>query len=322
LLVATAQSPAMLVYLDNDKSVSERPRAHRGLNENYARELLELHTLGVDGGYTQADVIDVARILTGWGLGDPRDQRLDFAFRAESHDNGEKTVLGRHFPAQGGQAEGLALLGFLARHPATARHVAKKLCQRFIADDPPAASVASIAQAFLATGGDLRATLRALVRDPGFWGSGARGAKLKKPSEFLASALRALGLTLDGSPDIAKASEQLGEPPLLYPAPTGYPDHAAAWAGGSQILARMDIATRLVQGNVPGVNFDALPAALPASDDLEQSLARIDALLFGGLADRKTLQILREEASRESSPADARQTALALALGSPAFQRR
>jgi len=164
--------------------------------------------------------------------------------------------------------------------------------------------------------------LRTLLRLPGFWELGARGAKLKKPSEFLASAVRALGLTLDGTTDIAKASEQLGEPPLLYPAPTGYPDRAAAWAGSSQILARMDLAARLVSGQVPGLNLAGLAAALPLTDSRERSVERINELLFGGQCDAATLRILGEEAGRAGSPEEARNTALALALGSPAFQRR
>jgi uncharacterized protein (DUF1800 family) len=322
LLIATARSPAMLVYLDNDKSVAGMPHARRGLNENYARELLELHTLGVNGGYSQADVIDVARILTGFGLGDPREQGLSFEFSAERHDHGAKTVLGRPFPAGVGEEEGVDLLRFLARHPATAEHIARKLCQRFITDDPSAGCVAAVADTFSATRGDVPATLRTLLHLPGFWDLSARGAKLKKPSEFLASAARALGLTLDGTSDIAKVSEQLGEPALLYPAPTGYPDRASAWAGSSQILARMDVAARLVSGQISGLDFANLARILPLTDDRAQLLARIDALVFGGLADHATFQILNEEASRASSPEEARSTALALALGSPAFQRR
>jgi uncharacterized protein (DUF1800 family) len=325
LLIATARHPAMLVYLDNDKSVAARPRARRGLNENYARELLELHTLGVDAGYSQADVIDVARVLTGWGLGDPRDQRLDFEFSSERHDTGAKTVLGQHFPGGGGEAgetEALTLLRFLARHPATARHVSRKLCQRFISDEPPAACVVSVARTFLATQGDVSAVLRAILSQPGFWDRSVRGAKLKKPSEFLASALRALDLSLDGTSEIAKVTEQLGEPPLLYPAPTGYPDTASAWAGGSQILARMDVAARLVSGKIPGLNLDALNELVPVTADTGSLMESIDARLFGGLGDAQTLDIVREEASHASSPEEARNTALALALGSPAFQRR
>jgi uncharacterized protein (DUF1800 family) len=320
LLIATARSPAMLVYLDNDQSVAAKPRGRRGLNENYARELLELHTLGVDGGYGQADVIDVARILTGWGLGDPKQQGLSFEFSASRHDHGEKTVLGRHYPAGSGEEEGLSLLRFLARHEATARHIARKLCQRFIVDQPTDDLVRPVAEAFLATDGDLPSTLRALLRLPGFWA--ARGAKLKKPSEVLASALRALGLTLDGTARIAKVSEQLGEPALSYPAPTGYPDRAAAWAGSSQILARMEVAARLVAGTLPGVSSVDWDALLPRTDSPEELVRRINERLFGGLADAQTQRILQEEASRARSAEQARDTALALALGSPAFQRR
>jgi len=325
LLIATARHPAMLVYLDNDKSVAARPRARRGLNENYARELLELHTLGVDGGYSQADVISVARILTGWGLGDPRDQRLDFEFSPDRHDHGAKSVLGQQFSggaSETGEAEGLRLLRFLARHPATAQHLARKLCQRFICDEPPAECVAEVARAFLATQGDVAEVLRTILRQPGFWDRKVRGAKLKKPSEFLASALRALDLSLDGTTEIAKVSEQLGEPPLMYPAPTGYPDRASAWAGSSQILARMDVATRLVSGKIPGVDLTGLQETVPATADIASLIERLNLRLFAGLGDAQTLGILRDEASHASSPEQARDTALALALGSPAFQRR
>jgi uncharacterized protein (DUF1800 family) len=322
LLIATARSPAMLVYLDNDKSAAAKAGGRRGLNENYARELLELHTLGVDGGYSQADVIEVARILSGWGLGDPKQQGLAFEFSAARHDYGEKTVLGRHFPAGAGEEEGLRLLRLLARHEATARHIARKLCQRFIVDEPSDELVRPVAETFLATQGDLPSTLRALLRLPGFWAPSVRGAKLKKPSEFLASALRALGLTLDGTAQIAKVSDQLGEPPLLYPAPTGYPDRAVAWAGSSQILARLEAATRLVAGTLPGVSAGNWAALLPHSENREALVQRINERLFFGLADAQTLRILHEEASRARTPADARDAALALALGSPAFQRR
>ena len=322
LLLATAQSPAMLVYLDNDKSAAPRAHGKRGVNENYARELLELHTLGVDGGYTQADVVAVARILTGWGLGDPREQGLAFEFSPERHDFGEKTALGVRYPAGSGQAEGFALLRALARHPATARHIARKLCQRFIEDEPDSATVNELARVFSESDGDLKTVLRALVRLPRFWDERVRGAKLKKPSEFLASALRVLELTLDGTPAIAKASEALGEPPLLYAAPTGYPDRASAWTGGSQLLARMDLSARLVAGNVGGINRDKTPVFSANGGDVNTLVAELDARLFGGLGSAATLAVLREEASRARSTDEARATALTLALGSPEFQRR
>jgi uncharacterized protein (DUF1800 family) len=322
LLIATAQSPAMLVYLDNDKSAAPGPRGRRGLNENYARELLELHTLGVDGGYTQTDVIAVARILTGYGLGEPREQGLSFRFSPARHDFGEKTVLGRAFPAGVGEEEGLALLRFLARQPATARHIARKLCQRFIADEPASECVSAIAKTFLDTQGDMTEVLRAILSSSWFWEPGVRGGKLKKPSEFLASALRALGFTLDGTPAIAKESAELGEPALLYPAPTGYPDRVAAWAGGAQILARMDFAARLVAGRVSGVNAQDLAEIFPASANVDALVERVDALIFLGLGSEQTLRVLREEAGRAASAEQARNTALALALGGPEFQRR
>jgi uncharacterized protein (DUF1800 family) len=338
LLVATARHPAMLIYLDNDKSVvadkerelstgrlrggaNPKPRKKRGLNENYARELLELHTLGVDGGYTQQDVIEVARVLTGFGLCRPEDG-LSYEFRPDRHDRGSKTVLGVAFGPNGGEEEGLALLRMLAKHPATAQHIAGKLCRRFVSDAPDAPCVARVAARFRETDGDIAATLRAILHDPSFWDPTVRGGKLKKPSEFLASALRALGAELDASTEITKVSQQLGEPPLLQPVPTGYADIAAAWSGGAQLLARMDVATRLVSGKVPGVKLPNLDELWPSTLALPELVARINRVFFLGLGDARTLQVVREEAGAIEEPVDRRNAALALALGSPAFQRR
>lgn len=331
LLLATARHPAMLIYLDNDGNVRPQPesgrrsrRKRRGLNENYARELLELHTVGVEAGYTQTDVIEVARILTGWGIQRKREkQRLEFEFDPKHHDDGDKVVLGVRFgPSAGnqGEAEGVALLKFLARHPATARHIAYKLCRRFVADEPPKSVVDAVATVFNATGGDVRAMLRAIVRSDAFWAPELRGAKVKTPSEFLAGALRALGASARTTPELVKTSAALGAPPLVQTVPTGYPDHASVWSSGSQLMARMQVATQLARNVVPGVRMD-LSQSL-ATDDPAALVDRVNQLVFGGLGRPETLAIILERVRGVESPNDRRTVALALALGSPEFQYR
>ncbi len=222
LLIATAQSPAMLFYLDNAQSIAPgsappflarrattmRPgqgvRQPRGINENYARELMELHTLGVDGGYTQQDVIAVARIFTGWSIERPQ-QGAAFTFRDWAHDRGEKTVLGVKFPAGHGMDEGIRLLKLLAHEHATMHHVSRKLCARFVADEPPDGCVDAAVEAWHRTGGDIRAVLRAIFTSPDFWAPQAVRAKVKTPLEFVVSAVRATGAEPDDSPRLAQS---------------------------------------------------------------------------------------------------------------------
>ena len=311
LLEATAKHPAMLLYLDNARSVADadaattfdlrqararfgrgggaprRARADRarvdrrprGLNENYARELLELHTLGVDGGYDQADVIAVARAFTGWTLEPPRlllddrgarrlagARRLppaagfvfegSFLFRADVHDAGAKTVLGTRLPAGRGIEDGEAVLDLLAAHPSTARHVARKLAVRFVSDAPPDALVAAMAATFQRTGGDLTAVLRTLAWSPAFWAPSARHRKIKSPFELAVSALRALDADVRRPRGVLEWVRRMGQPLYAYQAPTGFPDRSEAWVNTGSLLTRMSFGLQLAGGQIAGVHID------------------------------------------------------------------
>jgi uncharacterized protein (DUF1800 family) len=370
LLGATARHPAMLVYLDNARSVvpdSMRryspapasamlgfPRAGRGrrgggrfaarpgadtaararqrpsgLNENYARELMELHTLGVDGGYTQHDVIEVARALTGWSV-DPRGARSGggepaFIFRPALHDYGPKTILGHAFPAGRGEEEGEAVLDLLARSPATAHHLAFQLAQRFVADDPPPALVDRLAGVFLRTDGDLRAVTRALFTSPELYDAAVRGTKVKTPLEFVASTLRATGAEVGPSRGIVQALRQLGQVPYFSSPPTGYPSASAEWTNSGAMLNRMNFALALAAGQVDGVTVDAArfaPAARTAGT--EARVAALAELLMPAGGDPHLLRTIAGDVDRQGAMDDgaAAARALGLLLGSPDFQRR
>jgi uncharacterized protein (DUF1800 family) len=258
LLLAVAQSPAMLVYLDNWSSTApqlpgwlRRGRLGRGgLNENYARELLELHTLGVDGGYTQADVVEVARVFTGWTLDSRRNPV--FRFRERLHDPGAKRVLGE--PVRGaGIEEGRVLLRRLARHPATARHICRKLAARFVADDPPPELVARAARRFLDTEGDLREVVSAILLSPEL--AAPEHRKLKTPLRLAVSALRETGGETDGAPVLLLAIGRLGELPYFSRTPAGFPEAAAHWVDPGALLERMGLAFALARGEVPGTRL-------------------------------------------------------------------
>jgi uncharacterized protein (DUF1800 family) len=326
LLKATARHPAMLVYLDNAQSVAPRPGTKqaergRGLNENYARELMELHTLGVDGGYTQDDVIAVARVLSGWGVtGDGA-----FQFHPRLHDDDAKLVLGQKFPPGGGEREGVRLLDLLAAHPATARHVCTKLCAQLVADSPPRAAIDAATAAWHASGGQIAQVVRAIVAAPVFWRADLRGNKIKSPLELVVSAVRAVGGAVDGT-GLAKVLSRLGQPPLLAPAPTGYADSSAAWLSTAGALERMDFALGLAAEHLPGVTLALdqivpLPGAEPIATWRAQTIAKIDALIPGGLA-ANTRQVIERWIARPKQPRQARTLAVALALASPEFQRQ
>jgi uncharacterized protein (DUF1800 family) len=246
LLLATAKSPAMLFYLDNARS-----RAG-AINENYAREIMELHTLGVDGGYTQQDVTELARVLTGWSIARPNEGE-GFVFRRFAHDRGEKTVLGIHFRAGGGMEEGERMIHVLAHQPATAHHIAYKLCQRFIADEPPASAVDRVAKVFLATDGDLRRTVQAVIDSPEFWDPQHYRNKMKTPFEFAVSAIRAVGGCIDDPLPVARQLQQMGEGLYLSQPPTGYSDTAQAWSGSGELMARLNFALAVAENKLPGV---------------------------------------------------------------------
>jgi len=337
LLQATATSPAMLFYLDNWQSADPnapargefrnvnprrphmmpmpaRPNAtqqnnptnrKRGLNENYGRELMELHTLGVDGGYTQADVVAVARCFTGWTIAGPR-QGGGFRFESRMHDPGEKVVLGHTIKPGGGQNDGEKVLDILAKHPSTARFISTKLVRRFVSDDPPAALVDRAAARFQATNGDIREVVRTILRSPEFFAADAYRAKVKTPFEFVVSAVRATASDVSSAVALVQTVRQLGMPLYFCQPPTGYADKANAWVNTGALLERMNFALALVSGRMRGVEPPA-PGPAPANDTLVASALAGD--------------ISPATASTLAKTTDPRQSA-ALTLGSPEFQRR
>jgi uncharacterized protein (DUF1800 family) len=279
LLEATAKSPAMLFYLDNWQSVGpDAPqargkqgapgklgaagkRAARGLNENYGRELLELHTLGVDGGYTQADVTEAARCFTGWTILQPQ-RGGEFAFNKRVHDEGEKTVLGVRIPAGGGMNDGEKVLDIVAHHPSTARFISKKLAMRFVADEPPAALVDRMAETFRKTDGDLRAVMKTMLESKEFFSQGAYRSKLKSPLEVVASAVRTVSGDVDYAWALANQVAQLGQPLYRKQEPTGYANSSREWLNSGGLLARMNFAVQLADNKVPGVKVDVSVAGI------------------------------------------------------------
>ena len=215
-----------------------------GLNENYGRELMELHTLGVDGGYTQDDVIAVARAFTGWTIYDPN-RIAEFQFNPAMHDRKEKIVLGQTIPAGGGEQDGVQVIDILARHPSTARFISRKLAQRFVADDPPQSLVDRMAATFTATGGDLRAVVETMLTSREFLSEGAWQAKLKSPLEMVLSAVRVLGADVTDPTALAQRIADLGQPLYGKAEPTGYSTTSDAWANSAGFLGRMNFAGAL-----------------------------------------------------------------------------
>jgi uncharacterized protein (DUF1800 family) len=357
LLLAVATSPAMLFYLDNVQSVApgseppglakyeramKSPRARRvdparqerldsmmgqlearrprGLNENYARELLELHTLGVEGGYSQKDVTEVARILTGWGIAPPRDGG-GFRFHQWAHDRGAKTFMGVEFPAGHGRDEGERLLAQLAASPATMHHVSSKLCARFVSDVPPDGCIDTAVAAWKRHDGDIREILRAIVASPDFWAPSIRQAKVKSPFEFLVSAVRAVGGEPDSTPGLARQLQQLGQPLFLQSVPTGYPETQEDWVNSGALLARMNVAVALAAGRLPGVRID-LDRVVPLAATSRELVARVDSAILGGRMTDRTRQVILEQLAEVPDPLSARALAIGLALGGPEFQRQ
>lgn len=306
LLLATAQSPAMLYYLDNHVSradgaqqprldpmpkpkegavqkpaapASQPPPRRPGLNENYGRELMELHTLGVDGGYTQNDVIAVARCFTGWTI--EQQPNYAFVFRPWWHDRNEKTVLGTRFPAGGGMDDGLRVLDLLAHHPSTARFISRQLCQRFVADEPPAALVNRVATVFTKTDGDLRAVVKAILTSPEFYALKYYRTKIKSPLELVASSLRATGAMTDGYQPILQWVARLGEPLYQCVPPTGYGEESARWINPGTLLDRLNFTIALLQNRIAGTRVE--PEKLintAASVSQDETLNHLIALLI------------------------------------------
>jgi uncharacterized protein (DUF1800 family) len=315
LLEATAKSPAMLFFLDNWESVgpdtaprrANAKRPVRGLNENYARELMELHTLGVDGGYTQKDVTEVARCFTGWTIRAPR-QGGDFFYNDRVHDKGEKTVLGVKIPAGGGQGDAEKVLDILARHPATAHFISKKLAQRFVADDPPQRLIDKMAKTFRDKNGDIREVMKTMLESDEFFARAAYRAKVKTPFEMIVSTVRATGAQVDFAFPLARQIADLGEPLYRKLEPTGYSDANSEWVNSATLLARMNFALSLAQNKVAG--------------------SKLDASLFSGSAEEIARRILFTDARPETLAAidkqvqSAKAPVVGLLLGSPDFQRR
>lgn len=275
LLVATAESPAMQMYLDNWQSIgpdsqaarntgrlaamARRPQVKaalkdRGLNENYARELMELHTLGVNGGYTQADVIQVAKVFTGWGIDQPL-RGAAFQFDERKHEPGAKIVLGKAIK-EDGMNEGLEVLHMLASSPATATFISTKLAVRFVSDDPPETLVDRMSKAYLKSDGDIKEVLRTMFESPEFWSQSAERAKVKTPEEFVVSAVRASGAQVNNSLALVAALDKLGMPLYGMQTPNGYNWKSDPWVSTGALVNRMNFALVLAGDRLPGVRTD------------------------------------------------------------------
>ncbi|MGH9530533.1 MAG: DUF1800 family protein [Terriglobales bacterium] len=358
LLLATAQSPAMLFYLDNWLSVGPnsdfangtgkrfygnwRKRAKRngpvklakgkrnGLNENYGREIMELQTLGVNGGYTQKDVTEVARVLTGWTLKPPKDGR-SFTFDERKHEPGDKMVLG-HRIKPNGEKEGLEVLHLLAHNPSTAKFICTKLAMRFVSDDPPPALVDRMSQTFLKKDGDIREVLRTMLHSPEFWAPEEYRAKVKTPLEFVVSAARATGAQIDNAMPLAYQLQVMGMPLYGMQPPTGYSMKAGAWVNSAALLGRMNFALGLTTGRFTGVQVDTNEVLGPApAVDPQQILAVLENSLLAGDVSKQTHDTIAARlddptiAQRKlDDPAQSPNVKMiaGLILGSPEFQRR
>ncbi len=378
LLVATAESPAMLFYLDNWLSSTPNPakqgqfarprprnmnatlrpighpgywpprnlpgtasrpprtrpaqgqqnRNRRGVNENYAREVMELHTLGVQGGYTQKDVIEVARCLTGWTIDRPR-KGGEFIFRPRMHDFGEKFVLGKKIRAGRGMEDGVQVLHMLAHHPATAQFISVKLCRRFVADDPPLALIDRAAKTFLRTDGDIRQVLQTILTSPEFNSQAAYRAKVKSPLELVASSIRGIGGETDAGLPLLRMIARMGQPMFQYQAPTGFPDRASTWINSGSLLTRINFATLLAGNRIPGTQVDLEGLVPPSAAAQTVFVVTLATRLVGGELTPPTrdaiMASLGPEAGQvagETPPARQWATAAGLLLASPEFQRR
>jgi uncharacterized protein (DUF1800 family) len=368
LLLATAKSPAMLWYLDNWQSVGPNsmaalgvpkmrparmarcgpfrqpciyvpptrlPRANadkkapRGLNENYAREVMELHTLGVNGGYTQRDVTELARVLTGWTLAEPR-KGGGFEFNERTHEPGTKVVLGHKFKDDG-MKEGEKALEMLAQHPSTARFISTKLAKRFVSDTPPESLIDKMAETFHRSDGDIREVLRTMFRSPEFWSKGAYRAKVKTPLEFVVSSLRATGADVQRPRGLIEALDRMGMPLYGAQPPTGYSMNAETWVNSSALLARMNFALALGNSRVQGTTIGAPDAMTTNATEASTVQSRLEAALLNGDVSPQTHSTIAAKLddpqvsgrTLDDSPRPPNQgVIIGLILGSPEFQRR
>jgi uncharacterized protein (DUF1800 family) len=326
ILGAMAAHPAMLFYLDNYLSsvtVIQGGRLIRGLNENFGRELLELHSVGVDAGYTQGHVYDAARCFTGWTI-DSTASGGNFVYRSANHDTGAKSVFGLNLPAGGQQDDGNKLLDYLATHPATASFISRKLARRFVADDPPESLVAKMADAFLAADGDIGEVLLRMVSSSEFWAAAfdPASAKPKTPLEFVVSAIRAADAQVTAANrGLAAYVGNLGTPLYQCVPPTGWSDRGSDWVNPSSQLYRMNFAIDLASNAVGGVTVDARAAAAGADFSSPRSVASaLSAQVFGGTLSAGTLDAVARLETRSSVSVASR--ALTLLLSSPEFQEK
>jgi len=307
-------------------------REERGINENYARELLELHTLGVDGGYTQQDVIEVARILTGWTVrtervrGTERGRTYEYIFRSTMHDVGAKEVLGVRFPAGGGEEEGERLLRMLARHPSTARHISRKLVERFVSDDPPQELVDTLTAVYLRTGGDLREVTRTLFTSTVFRDPAYMRAKIKRPFELVVSAIRATDAKLVGMQGVTQTLRTFGHLPYMEPAPAGYPVQKADWVNSGAMLNRMNFGLSLGNRTLRGVELpeDGWWEAAVRAGSRDEMVSVLANKILPGVPTAELESIIHEDLAGNVGRTNSRRLAaraLGLILGSPEFQR-
>ena len=314
----------------NDPNANAKQKQERGLNENYGRELMELHTLGVDGGYTQDDVINVAKAFTGWSIRQPR-RDPEFFFEERLHDNSVKTVLG-HQIHEGGMKDGEEVLDILARDPHTAHHISFELAQRFVSDNPPEALVDRMAQTFLKSDGDIREVLRTMIYSPEFWSKEAYRAKIKTPFELVASATRAVGADVEIPLLLVQWTSRIGQPLYQCEPPTGYSDKADAWVNTGALLSRMNFSLALTSNRLRGaqVDIDSLFGSDTAANP-HATLDRAIQVLLGGQASQETRDTLEKQlddpqilqAALDDKVKQVNAAMIAgLVLGSPEFQRR
>ena len=341
LLQATAQSPAMLFYLDNFQSVSPnmqqrirvpQQQQRRGINENYARELMELHTLGVDGGYTQKDVQEVARCFTGWTIFQPRGggaavngmlgemarrEPGTFFFNGRVHDDGEKIVLGHKIPAGGGIKDGLMVLDILAHHPSTAKFIATKLVRHFVADNPPQSLVDRVAAVYTKTDGDIREMLRTIFFSNEFNSKEAYRAKIKRPFELVVSAIRTLGADTNGGPATHQWIARMGQPLYGFQTPNGYSDVAESWVNTGGLLERMNFGLALASNRVQGTKVDLAKLTAGETSQAKVMDESLKTILAGDISTATKETLLKQLA--QNDPAS---KVVGLILGTPEFQRQ